>query len=165
MDRESLHREMEHEDFIRFPMWAGHCRETSSLTRTGSSLLEDSKDSYGNGLFTRSLARLTELAQFSASIQSEESNPVAPSDTSITDAPGIGAAHAARGLLIHRVKIAADKIEKYQVLAPTEWNFHPEGVVARSLETLTGNRDQLKEKATMVISAIDPCVSYDLEIL
>lgn len=80
---------------------------------------------------------------------------------------GIGRAQAARGELIHHVKIdekeGKEIIKKYQILAPTEWNFHPEGVVAASLKTLNMKSPTIFEEATLIIGAIDPCVAYNLK--
>jgi hypothetical protein len=44
------------------------------------------------------------------------------------------------------------------VLAPTEWNFHPEGVVARALAPLPPDMDAPSLAWLMV--AFDPCVPF-----
>ena len=82
-------------------------------------------------------------------------------------APGLGLAQteAARGRLIHRVQLEDGKISRYQILAPTEWNFHPQGLIAQSLGNLSvSDGQQLQLLAKMMINAIDPCVGYDLRI-
>jgi hypothetical protein len=52
----------------------------------------------------------------------------------------------------------------YRLLAPTEWNFHPRGVVVQALETLAPDAD-LEQLASLLVEAIDPCVGYDLEVV
>ena len=83
-------------------------------------------------------------------------------------APGTGLAQvqAARGLLVHRVQIDAGRVTGYRILAPTEWNFHPRGVVATGLADIVANTapDQLEPLARLFIAAVDPCVDYDLQL-
>jgi hypothetical protein len=56
-------------------------------------------------------------------------------------------------------------IGRYQILAPTEWNFHPEGVLAKGLNQLQADSvELLKQQASLLINAIDPCVGYALQI-
>ncbi len=79
---------------------------------------------------------------------------------------GIGQKEAARGRVVHRVEMHGASVGRYQILAPTEWNFHPRGVVAAALARLPrGDVDALRRKADMLIKAVDPCVGYDLRIL
>jgi hypothetical protein len=80
---------------------------------------------------------------------------------------GVGLAQvpAARGLLVHRVVLTGDRVADYRILAPTEWNFHPDGVVARGLAGLpAGDEATLRRQAAMLITAVDPCVDYDVSI-
>ena len=56
-------------------------------------------------------------------------------------------------------------ITNYQILAPTEWNFHPQGLIQQSLSSLVARDQQtLKQLARIVINTIDPCVGYTLRI-
>jgi Ni,Fe-hydrogenase I large subunit len=71
---------------------------------------------------------------------------------------------AARGLLLHRVTLQAGQISDYRILAPTEWNFHPQGVVAQALGSLRGDPEWVERAAGQLIEAIDPCVGYSLSI-
>jgi Ni,Fe-hydrogenase I large subunit len=66
---------------------------------------------------------------------------------------------------VHRVELEHDCVRRYQILAPTEWNFHPDGVAARGLKTLTApDAVSLRRQAAMLISAVDPCVGYELTL-
>jgi Ni,Fe-hydrogenase I large subunit len=73
---------------------------------------------------------------------------------------------AARGRLVHRVDIDdRGMIQRYQILAPTEWNFHPRGIVRKGLGNLQGRNDEeLDQLARIFINAVDPCVGYSLSI-
>ncbi len=158
-----LHCSFEQDDFIGQPQWLGDCCETSVLTRTESPLLRALKSLHGNGLLVRLVARLTELAQLAGRLFPERFSNASLASGPARN-PAIGQVSAARGQLIHRVDMDGEQISCYQILAPTEWNFHPRGVVARSLARLTGNMKQLEQQAKLLINAIDPCVGFSLNI-
>lgn len=163
LDILQLNRLMLAEDYVQHPQWRGECCETSSLTRVESPLLSSLKIHYANGLLVRLVARLTEIAQLSEQLNPQQ---VIKQHKIVNQTvnPGIGQTAAARGQLIHRVKIHNEKIEYYQILAPTEWNFHPEGVVLQALGTLQGDSAMIEQQAHLLINAIDPCVAYKLQI-
>ena len=70
-----------------------------------------------------------------------------------------------RGRLAHAVQIEDGHVSRYRILAPTEWNFHPEGAAARALCALTGEDEtDLAGQAKLLVDAIDPCVGYELRI-
>ncbi len=68
-------------------------------------------------------------------------------------------------MLIHNVALKSGIISYYQIIAPTEWNFQPNGIAALSLQQLTApNKALLQQQAAMLINAIDPCVGFELRI-
>ena len=153
--------------FSARPQWGGQCCETTSLTRCRSPLLEQLEAEYSKGLLVRLLARLTEMARLARQLRQPprqvSTETVEPPLVSVQN-PAIGQVSAARGQLVHRVEVDGDTIVDYRITAPTEWNFHPRGVVARSLETLHGSREQLAQQARLMINAIDPCVAFELGV-
>ncbi len=163
LEPEQLFAALEDDAFLQRPRRSGACCETTSLTRVDSRLLQQLRALYGNGLLVRLVARLTEIAQVSTNIVPDEVD-VPLAKTSTSDNSGIGQVAAARGRLAHRVDLEDGVVSRYQILAPTEWNFHPEGVVARALGTLNGDREQIERQARLLINAIDPCVGYELTI-
>lgn len=98
---------------------------------------------------------------------------------------GLGWCEMARGLLVHWVSLDADdRIARYRVIAPTEWNFHADGAAAlalvRALETAddASGRDAAAfvtpasragaggvdmERLQATAAAYDPCVELRLE--
>lgn len=164
-----LNAAMQDDDYIRWPRWSGACCETTSLTRTSSPLLTRLAGRYGNGLLVRLVARLTELAVLADRLSPDETGEAAPVAIRAVDPDktnsGVGQAAAARGQLAHRVELIGERIASYRILAPTEWNFHPQGVVAHALSTLRGSPRALERQARLLINAIDPCVGYELGIV
>ena len=163
LESEQLYQMLEDENFIRRPKWAGECRETSSLTRVETPLLQQLRSLYGNGLLVRLVARLTEIAHLSINLIPATINVYLSEMGRVSDS-GIGQVATARGQLLHRVDLTDGSVSRYQILAPTEWNFHPQGVVASSLESLNGSKEQIEHQARLLISAVDPCVGYELQI-
>ncbi|MFO8153795.1 nickel-dependent hydrogenase large subunit [Thioalkalivibrio sp.] len=71
-----------------------------------------------------------------------------------------------RGVLMHWQEAVPDGIRDYRIVAPTEWNFHPEGPAREGLLQLQApDEPQLREMVTLQVMALDPCVQYELEIL
>ncbi|MBI1195250.1 MAG: hypothetical protein GC138_05345 [Gammaproteobacteria bacterium] len=172
------------DEFIARPTWRGQCRETNTYTRqTLHELVVAVREDYGNGLLTRLTARLVELVSLERTISTEAAivmgsaceTGAVEEDDGVQDADGgelaeksgQGAAmiDAARGHLIHWLKVKRGKIADYAIVAPTEWNFHPDGVAVRGLKTLEANDEaHLRRQATLWIHAIDPCVAYELRV-
>jgi hypothetical protein len=148
-------------DFVARPTWEGQPRETSPFTRVHPLPLIEV---YGAGLLVRLAAQLTEVATglrrlSRGSAGGAAAQPILASASGI----GLGRVFAARGLLAHLVCVEDGRVRDYRILAPTEWNFHPRGVVARALESLPpGPEAQLRRQAELLITAIDPCVAFRL---
>jgi uptake hydrogenase large subunit len=160
------------EDFIAEPSWNNKPYESTSLARQKNHpLIKSLYKEYKNGLLTRIIARLLELAQIPSRLRNVfamiENNDSSTSKTNIHSETGIGIGQleAARGHLVHCVELERGIVKRYQILAPTEWNFHPLGVVAQGLKSLTTkNETLLRKQADMLINAIDPCVAYDITV-
>jgi hypothetical protein len=158
------------DEFSRAPTWQSHCCETSCLNRQQSQpLIADLLQNYGNGLFARLAARLCELANLTDLIgknmaKLRTGSPLKDCQ-SYASATGLAQVQTSRGLLIHRVELNHGIIKNYQIIAPTEWNFHPQGVAMLSLQQLTApDKSSLLEQASLVINAIDPCVGFEVLI-
>jgi hypothetical protein len=56
-------------------------------------------------------------------------------------------------------------VRRYQIVAPTEWNFHPQGALVQALRQLPGGgAAAVQRRATLLVLAADPCVDYRLEL-
>lgn len=157
------------DEFISQPLWQGENHETTPFTRQYESpLIRDLHHRYGNGLLPRLVARLHELVvnieemRHLASGLDRDPGRVTPGQLSGT---GLSQVEAARGRLIHRVEVEDRRIRRYQIVAPTEWNFHPHGPLARALGGRdAADKDTLFKQAMLLVNAIDPCVDYRLRV-
>lgn len=78
---------------------------------------------------------------------------------------GVGWVETARGLLIHQTRWQQGRAERYRIIAPTEWNFHPQGALPRALTGLSSsNTARLRQTATRLVQSLDPCVAFKLEL-
>lgn len=156
------------EEFIARPLQEGKACETTSLARQrGAALIQASVSSYGAGLLTRLLARLRELACIPSAMRRilEAEGPLQELQDPPEGAVGLAQVEAARGRLVHFLRLEKERIADYAILAPTEWNFHPEGAAAASLRALR-EEDQagLSNQARLLVESIDPCVGYRLRM-
>lgn len=105
------------------------------------------------------------------------------------DQRGLGWVEMARGLLVHQVQLqgpgasgaaparrrgagaeaeaegtdgTAPQVAACQVLAPTDWNFHPTGLAAQALASLPGQAPDLAARVRLLMAALDPCVPFTL---
>lgn len=155
------------ERFIAKPQLDGQCYETNSLVRMQRHpLIAAISEEYGYGLLARFVARLLELASIPRSLaeRAEGSGQMQQQESAqLPDGEGIALVEAARGRLLHRVVLEGERIAQYQVVAPTEWNFHPQGVLAQSLVGLAwSDQARLSRQAGLMVQAIDPCVGYQV---
>ncbi len=166
---------LQSDEFIASPIWEGLPHETSALSRCHQHpLLKLLLAHCGTGLLTRHVSRLVELALIFARIKHMIGQLVSPSlptqirrDTSISTTTdiGVGMVEASRGILIHGAFLEGKLIKDYKILAPTEWNFHPEGVLASALLNIKGTDEaHIKRIANLLIPAIDPCTKTSLEV-
>ncbi len=149
--------------FARRPLWRGRPAETGALARQQTDPLIAAllRDTPGR-VRTRLLARLRELAKL---LDGE-----APLLAGIVDggetAPGDGVAWVenARGLLVHQLRLVEGRNRAYRIVAPTEWNFHPEGALPLALQGIpVTDADDAHRRAERLINSLDPCVACRVE--
>jgi len=153
--------------FARAPTWAGHPVETGALARMREQPLVAAliaRD--GCSAATRIVARLVELAHLLEELRSAAAGASAwvrawPLGAGL----GVAAVQTARGLLLHHARIDDDRVEDYRIVAPTDWNFHPDGALARGLlGTEAADEDTLAARAGVAVLALDPCVGFQVEV-
>ncbi len=160
----------EQEGFTSQPDWQGNCQEFSWFSnQKHHAVIAQLSASCGNGLYTRMLARLVEVADLMQKLQRFFMQGALLQPTLSTE-KGLAHTEAARGRLTHYIELENQTVKQLIILAPTEWNFHPKGVAQQSLQDLLVNRATknneilLKQQADLMVHAIDPCVGYQLQI-
>jgi uptake hydrogenase large subunit len=155
--------------FVRMPTWAGQPVESSALARMRAHPLVAALDAlYGHAAVTRIVARMAEIGVLLAVLGG--ARPVAPAfsrtqSVTLGHGDGLGAVETARGLLLHRARVHDECVVEYQIVAPTEWNFHPDGALVRGLVgTAVTDPADLLRKARLDVHSLDPCVACRVEI-
>jgi coenzyme F420-reducing hydrogenase alpha subunit len=122
---------------------------------------------YGNGAATRIVARMAEVARLLAELRGDADGEASPRVQSVPLAAhlGLSAVETGRGLLLHRARVHDDLVVDYEIVAPTEWNFHPDGALARGLQGLeAGDAGGLARAARLAVHTLDPCVEFRVEV-
>lgn len=157
--------------YARQPDWAGCVYEMGPLARCQTDRLLRLERFRSDGLipqgivmdaWRRVLARVVELLRGLQGI----ADPAELEIAAITeDDWSVVAFPMARGILAHAAVVENGMIQAYQIIAPTEWNFHPEGPAAHGLMGLAAaDKPQLQARIAEMVMALDPCVRYSLEI-
>jgi len=153
------------DDFASLPVWKQGHPESGALARQWESPLMRALAAAGcERRVLRNAARLIELAA-----APDQLRAVADLDTSaqvigggrLGSDVGYGWVETARGLLIHVLRLDRDRIATYRILAPTEWNFHPQGPLVNELmQYRIADDAEWERQARLAVLALDPCVGY-----
>lgn len=168
-DAETLWPKIEENSrFAKCPALDGRPAETGALARCAEQpQLVSWLGQRGRGPAARLLARLIELARAPAQIRQLAAGRAEASIVRAFHLPNGGAAavETARGLLLHSVRLAEGEIASITIVAPTEWNFHPEGAWVRGLiGTSAETPAAARSRAALLAHALDPCVAWEIEV-
>ena len=142
-------------EFAQVPQLRGEPAETGPLSRLSGLPLIWSLNS--RPLLQRWTARLVELVHHA----SGEADLLCGRISAVAVAAGRGraAVETARGTLLHEAALENELVTDYVVVAPTEWNFHPNGALRRWLLGMPSDSDeQTRTLAMHAVEALDPCV-------
>ncbi|RQO56272.1 HupV protein [Paucibacter sp. KBW04] len=156
------------------PRLGGEVLETGAIARQLASnhgLIVDAVQHHGGTVFTRVLARVLELArvlplmeQWLGALQTGEPYCAPPLSTDL-EGQGVGLTEAARGALGHWVVASRGRIQNYQIVAPTSWNFSPRDAAGKpgALEQALVGAPVLAGESSPVavqhiVRSFDPCM-------
>ncbi|MCX7168644.1 MAG: nickel-dependent hydrogenase large subunit [Rhodocyclales bacterium] len=148
-------------DFCRTPHWQGAAAETGAVARR-----QGSAGATTPAFAARWLARLAELRDWANGSERVGAGGTASAVPLKAAASGRALVETARGLLMHEIVLDGELIADYFIVAPTEWNFHPQGplpgwLIGRD----AGDHEALHAFAARAVAALDPCVRWELEWL
>lgn len=145
-------------DFALRPQWQGACAETGVWTR----LRQRQAAPAITSAWSRLQARWTELLELISAPTEPPAALLSSGALPLGEGQAIAWCEMARGLLLHWVQLDDQhQVQDYRVLAPTEWNFHPDGALAQALTQLDPTD---AAAAWCLASAYDPCVQCSVNI-
>ncbi len=147
--------QQDRQTFCKAPHVDGEAKETGCFAR-----FPDRDDNFGN-IFVRRLAALIfdmcRLPRYMREFASEAIEETRP-----------GVTETARGTLLHHAKVVRRDwqfyVEDYAIVAPTEWNFHPQGSLYLSCHQVEMSRHDTTQIIDTLIKLTDPCVSWKSEV-
>jgi hydrogenase large subunit len=158
--------------WCKAPRLAGRVVEVGALARqvvNGHPLARDLVFRAGGNVFSRVVARLLELAlvvpemeRWAASL--EPGAPFCVAGAELDEACGAGLVEAARGSLGHWLVVKRGRIQGYQIVAPTTWNFSPRdaegrpGPLEQALVGTPAGEGEAEVAVQHVVRSFDPCM-------
>ena len=141
------------EGFTELPHLSDGPCQTHALSRL-SALIPDGELPLPALLF----ARLLELAMLSSGMP-----PEGWLQTEAENGRGLSVMQCARGALLTAVKMHDGIIENAVIVAPTEWNFHPEGAASAILNTIpAASFAEFEAEAKRSLLLLDACIPYTI---
>lgn len=153
------------EEFAQAPTLAGRPAETGALARQADVLAVATLLREGRRVAARIAARRADLDLLAAALT--EPGLLAGWVDAVPVAPGVGLARVetARGLLLHLTQVKDGRVARYVIVAPTEWNFHPQGAFAGEIVGSSApTRQEAELLARRLALSLDPCVSYEVRV-
>jgi hydrogenase large subunit len=160
--------------FAKAPRLAGRAVEVGALARqavAGHPLIRDLLTRAGaSNVFSRVVARLLEIAILTQTTENwardlRLGEPFCAQDAPARDGPVSGFVEAARGALGHWATFRDGHILRYQIVAPTTWNFSPRdangapGPLEFALRGLEVGEEGASSVAVQhIVRSFDPCM-------
>lgn len=154
--------------FAARPNWRGQPAETGALARlAGHPLMREILHRQGAGIAARLLARLLELARLADALRGDTLSRLGwIRCAQVRENAGLAWLQTSRGLLVHYAEVEDGAVADYRIVAPTEWNFHPDGALAHGLTgKAAASENEVRRHAELLLLALDPCVGYEIRII
>jgi hydrogenase large subunit len=159
--------------WAKAPRLAGRPVEVGALARqavAGNPLLRELVRQSGSNVRNRVIARLIETAHLALAMERwirefRLNEPFCADVKQPSEGRAAGLVEAARGSLGHWVELSGGKITRYQIIAPTTWNFSPRdangqpGPLEQALVgTAVGSEGAGSVAVQHVVRSFDPCM-------
>lgn len=151
--------------FSDAPTLDGTPAEVGAFAARRHPLVDEAATCWGPTLATRLLAAALDAAVVAAQLSRAvdalaNDDPVAVDPTRAGH--GAGVVETARGPLSYFVDIADARVRALRGVAPTEWNFHPEGPFMAALDGAPPVPDPV-HAARLLAASFDPCAPLRIE--
>lgn len=153
------------EAFAVQPDFAGLPAETGPLARRMEDAGVAALHAAGQGVAARLAARYADLRFLAEALREPQRLDGWLGAAQIFENLGLARVETARGLLLHLMQVNDGRVARYVIVAPTEWNFHPQGAFVREMTGCPAA--SLAEAATAarrLALALDPCVAYEVVV-
>jgi hydrogenase large subunit len=159
--------------WAKAPRLGGQPVEVGALARqtvAGQPLLRALAARSGSNVRNRVIARLIETAQLAVAMEKwirslRLNEPFCTDDKPQREGRAAGLIEAARGSLGHWIELSNGKISRYQIIAPTTWNFSPRDAEGRPgpleqalVGTEVGSEGASSVAVQHVVRSFDPCM-------
>lgn len=159
--------------WCKAPRWRGGVVQCGALSRQvvdGHPLARDLVAEGGGNVLSRVVGRLLEIARVVPEMERWALGMVPGEPFCVTgelpeSALGVGLVEAARGALGHWLVVHKGRIQRYQIIAPTTWNFSPRDASATpgALEqALVGapaaDAEAMPLAVQHIVRSFDPCM-------
>jgi hypothetical protein len=149
------------EAFCAAPAWDGRPAETGALACRHEDPMPRRLIGAGRLLSARLFSRLMALVRDAAGLAGAPGDRRRTDATRLADGSGLARVETARGMLIHRVQGSPQRIDRYAIVAPTEWNFRPGGPFEKGACGARGvDPAGLLRFVGCLALSLDPCVDY-----
>lgn len=147
--------------FCARPTLGGSPAEAGALARVATHpVVAALAESHGRSLLTRLVARLVDLRALGKLAEHQAQNLHAEESAARILAAGTGrgtgVADTARGRVAHQVEVEQGRVVGWRAVAPTEWTFHPGGILREAV--LGSSASGVQALTQWLIAALDPCV-------
>ncbi len=153
------------ESFASRPRLAGQTAETGVLARQSGDAAVAKWREKGFGVTARIAARYADLRDLAKGLISPDRLAGWLDAAPFGENGGLARVETARGLLLHAVQAQHGIVQRYVIVAPTEWNFHPQGAfIGEIVGSPAPTRAQAETLARCLALALDPCVAFEVVV-
>ena len=162
---EAWGRQCVDEDFAEQPTFAGRPAETGPLARRFAAGEAVCLRTTGQGVAARLAARYADLDFLATALLEPEKLAGWLDAVPLAGNVGLARVETARGLLLHLTQVKDGRVGRYVIVAPTEWNFHPQGAFVGEITGCpAASQAEAEALARRLALALDPCVAYEVEV-
>lgn len=147
------------------PTYGGQPAETGPLARRAGDAAVAALLAAGHSARARLAARYADLRWLARGLSDLPRLSALLDGAVAGQSCGLARVETARGTLLHRIQLEGDRVGQYVIVAPTEWNFHPQGAFVRGIGACpAASRTDAAMRARRLALSLDPCVPYEVRI-